>query len=289
MCFFSISWVVDLFNCLWNCYLYSCHTPVGIGHHVFRRGSYVLTCWLFSPSRSQILNLTTLMPGNCALFWTGTKTHTILGTNGIFTYPIGSMYGIVTYIYHQNQLNVGKYTIHGSYGYMNGCWFLWVNEIPVPWMHHGLESTQWCPPPKKPPSLPEGLFEADFFQKGFWWVLFVLGRLLGCPWNLVAIVKKLVYNIFRGRKQTTYIGIIIHCLSPMDIPVLNTEGGIFRFYFSNRLKPPTSKAFGAKQLGVFFLSPHAALPSPMTDPCDLYISLSFLYKSTIHGKYTMHT
>ena len=30
--------------------------------------------------------------------------------------PIGSRYGIFTYIYHQNQPNVGKYTIHGSYG-----------------------------------------------------------------------------------------------------------------------------------------------------------------------------
>ena len=30
--------------------------------------------------------------------------------------PIGSMYGIFTNIYHKNQPNVGKYTIHGSYG-----------------------------------------------------------------------------------------------------------------------------------------------------------------------------
>ena len=37
------------------------------------------------------------------------------------TYPIGSMYGIFTYIYHKNQRNVGKYTIHGSSGY---CCFL---------------------------------------------------------------------------------------------------------------------------------------------------------------------
>ena len=29
--------------------------------------------------------------------------------------PIGSMYGIFTYIYHTNQPYVGKYTIHGSY------------------------------------------------------------------------------------------------------------------------------------------------------------------------------
>ena len=30
--------------------------------------------------------------------------------------PIGSMYGIFTYIYRTNQPNVGKYTIHGWYG-----------------------------------------------------------------------------------------------------------------------------------------------------------------------------
>ena len=30
--------------------------------------------------------------------------------------PIGSMYGIFSYIYHKHQLNVGKYTIHGFYG-----------------------------------------------------------------------------------------------------------------------------------------------------------------------------
>ena len=37
--------------------------------------------------------------------------------------PIGSMYGIFAYICHQNQPNVGKYTIHGSYGiYQLGFW-----------------------------------------------------------------------------------------------------------------------------------------------------------------------
>ena len=29
--------------------------------------------------------------------------------------PIGSMYGVCSYIYHQNQQHVGKYTIHGSW------------------------------------------------------------------------------------------------------------------------------------------------------------------------------
>ena len=36
---------------------------------------------------------------------------------GFQIYPIGSMYGIFTYIYHKHQPNVGEYTIHGSYGY----------------------------------------------------------------------------------------------------------------------------------------------------------------------------
>ena len=32
------------------------------------------------------------------------------------TNPIGSMYGIFTYIWLIFMVNVGKYTIHGSYG-----------------------------------------------------------------------------------------------------------------------------------------------------------------------------
>ena len=28
-----------------------------------------------------------------------------------------------------------------------------------------------------------------------------------CPWKLVAIVSKLVYDLFRGRKQPIYIGV----------------------------------------------------------------------------------
>ena len=35
----------------------------------------------------------------------------------LILFPIGSMYGIFTYIYHKNQPNVGKYTIHGSSGF----------------------------------------------------------------------------------------------------------------------------------------------------------------------------
>ena len=54
--------------------------------------------------------------------WRGTKTHDpyiplnkhlICQVNML---PLGSMYGIFTYIYHKNQPNVGVYTRHGSYG-----------------------------------------------------------------------------------------------------------------------------------------------------------------------------
>ena len=36
--------------------------------------------------------------------------------------PIASMYGIFTYIYHKNQPNVGKYTIHGCCGEPSTIW-----------------------------------------------------------------------------------------------------------------------------------------------------------------------
>ena len=38
---------------------------------------------------------------------------------------IGSMYAIFTYIYHKNQLNVGKYTIHGWYGILKRILTIW--------------------------------------------------------------------------------------------------------------------------------------------------------------------
>ena len=35
----------------------------------------------------------------------------------------------------------------------------------------------------------------------------------------VIVTSKLVYNLLTGRIQPTYIGVIIHLLSSMDIPV----------------------------------------------------------------------
>ena len=39
------------------------------------------------------------------------------------SYPIPSMYGIFTYIWHRFMVNVGKYAIHGSYGFLWWEWF----------------------------------------------------------------------------------------------------------------------------------------------------------------------
>ena len=42
------------------------------------------------------------------------------------------MYGIFTYIYHTNQPNVGKYTIHGWYGVLGSCTVMLVLDFAKP-------------------------------------------------------------------------------------------------------------------------------------------------------------
>ena len=63
----------------------------------------------------------------CQIYWDRTWTrfsqesvHGKHPTKKTFLkYTIGSMYGIFTYIYHKNQLNVGESTLHGWYGYVD--------------------------------------------------------------------------------------------------------------------------------------------------------------------------
>ena len=45
--------------------------------------------------------------------------------------PILSMYGIFNYIFHKNQPNVGKYTIHGWYGFIISTLLLLTNHIQI--------------------------------------------------------------------------------------------------------------------------------------------------------------
>ena len=67
----------------------------------------------------------------------------------LFAYPIGSMYGIFPYIYHKNQPNVGKYTIHGSYGYLLAALSSRNTEISAPCNHFCIRynsspEANWC-------------------------------------------------------------------------------------------------------------------------------------------------
>ena len=47
----------------------------------------------------------------------GAQTYCFFFLGGTDSFPIGSMYGILIYIHHNKQLHVGKYTIHGWYGF----------------------------------------------------------------------------------------------------------------------------------------------------------------------------
>ena len=70
---------------------------------------------------------------------------------GIVSYPIGSMYGIFTYVLVDIYGKCGKYTIHGWYGYPGG----FLNDslsqygscTYAPWRFF---SKDWCLLPKKP-------------------------------------------------------------------------------------------------------------------------------------------
>ena len=77
-----------------------------------------------------------------------------MGHDWLSQVSLGSMYGIFTYIYQENQPNVDKYTIHGWYGV---CWpesAWWVNDKyiyiyiyshiwKIPETHKGWESAVW--------------------------------------------------------------------------------------------------------------------------------------------------
>ena len=83
-------------------YLTQCHSPVVMS-------SYFLMHYnLGSPS----------LQGQSLMIYHGDKVP-IVPINSVFllsAIPIGSVSGLFTYIYHKNQPNVSKYTMHGSYG-----------------------------------------------------------------------------------------------------------------------------------------------------------------------------
>ena len=93
-------------------------------------------------------------------------------------YFIGSTYGIFPYIYHKNQPNVGRYTIHGSYGYgivmFVFCGVLGSGHVPS---INGL-AARMKPQRSHPRAAKEATENAET-EKG--WTEGGAFRLLGCP------------------------------------------------------------------------------------------------------------
>ena len=103
------------------------------------------------------------------------KTGNNVSKNGspfILQFPIASMYGIFTYIYLIFMVNVGKYTIHGSYGFWHPGNFPDLvfygpqrhtkNPNPIPWDSYGLLSYYTS----KNGTLPE----TNIFAPENWWL-----------------------------------------------------------------------------------------------------------------------
>ena len=111
---------VDIFY-MGQIFLKICFAPFG-----FQKGANMLN---FSYVRYIYIQHLSSIPSNSVWpFWDGYMTLSKANrdlqlenkkiTLNHLVYPIGSMYGIFTYIYHKDQPNVGKYTIHGSHGYV---------------------------------------------------------------------------------------------------------------------------------------------------------------------------
>ena len=70
---------------------------------IYQWWAYILLCVSAQAHiSSSMLVIYVSSANNCPLQWSSN--------------PIGSMYGILTYIWLRFMVNVGKYTIHGSYG-----------------------------------------------------------------------------------------------------------------------------------------------------------------------------
>ena len=65
----------------------------------------------------------------CVKIWASCNSLAMLLNICWTTYPTASIYDVFTYIYHKHHpIHVGKYTIHGWYGYEK----MWINECLFP-------------------------------------------------------------------------------------------------------------------------------------------------------------
>ena len=78
-------------------------------HHVDAVNNFTIPASKCLMWQVKIANIIILEPN-----WGDNRRETFI--EPIKPIPIGSMYGIFTYIWHEFMVNVRKYTIHGSYG-----------------------------------------------------------------------------------------------------------------------------------------------------------------------------
>ena len=92
------------------------HEPINRNFPTLRHPWTAIIAMMRSYKRkAPIMFLDTSMPGPAAWrFAPRERCHFSWSVSN--KWPIGSRYGICTYICHKNQPNVGKYAIHGSFG-----------------------------------------------------------------------------------------------------------------------------------------------------------------------------
>ena len=127
--------------------------------------------------------------------------------------------GILTYIYHKNQPNVGKYTIHGSSGYR--CWyvFFWGTfdstcfrvKTPLPFhpsrMHPSRIGWSWrC---------------IGVIPKGF---------VLGCGPLTVTVTTRIITFFVGDPYKPSFTTVTVRGPYPRLFPVIEQLGGFLGFY-----------------------------------------------------------
>ena len=109
-------------------------------------------------------------------------------------FPIASMYGISTYIYHKNQPNVGKYTIHGCYGFdkwLTGVKFF-TPEISSKWFHPSVLVGHHEPRGELVRSfwIPNRIFQPLGVRSIYFWDVYCEVYCCYCSWIQIGLTTK---------------------------------------------------------------------------------------------------
>ena len=154
------------------------------------------------------------------------------------------MYGVFTYIYHKNQLDVGEYTIHGSYGEQfkppkpcAGCqgWQTSATVVVLQGPYHG----RW---------VPRSL--GEFENMDIWWETWKLKR---SNWMLIKDIyiyihtKKNIYMLYIYRYTYTRIYCILnYSIISWSCFLQSSPSNMFRKGYPQELVPPPSQGANGK-------------------------------------------